>query len=188
MAVVFKDLETHVEEALGNLLEQFQDSAQLKKLLEIYIRQISDLENAFEQLQTERTDIATSVGAQLDGIGSIIGEARQGRDDADYRIALNNRIALNLSTGTREDIITVMLGVLGQSTNVQITEYFPAAFEALIEDAVMIGFDPTQVQTFVSSARPAGVRGIVRFENAGAFRFDVGPGYDVGLYAGAVDA
>lgn len=185
MPIVQKTLEEHVEEAKANLLDQFKQKPNLEKLLEIYVRQIEDAERVAFELKEERF-ITTSVGEQLDGIGQIVGEARQGRTDPEYRVAIATRINLNLSSGRREDIIRMILGVVGATTTVQIIEYFPAAFLAQILDPVNPLFDASQVGLFVKSAKAAGVNGITTFGVAGSYQFDIGPGLDLGLYGGAV--
>lgn len=98
---------THVTEALGNYIEKFKDKPRLLALTTAYIEQIQDLEDAFYQLITDRT-IETAVGTQLDGIGSIVGEDREGRDDSDYRLAIRVRILLNLTDGTIEQVIEIL--------------------------------------------------------------------------------
>lgn len=183
MTIVQKTLEEHVIEALGNFLEDLKGKDDLNKLLEIYIRQVEDAERVAFELFEERV-LDTAVGAQLDGIGRIIGEERQGKDDAEYRIALATRIDLNNSTGIREDILKMILGVLGDSTSVDIDEYYPASFVARVLTSVPDGFDPTQLATLVQGAKSAGVNGQVTYAVAGPFQFDTGLGFDEGKYGG----
>jgi hypothetical protein len=185
MAIVEKDQEQHVTEALANLLEQFRDKTSVERFLDIYIRQVADLERVFFEL-AELRFLDTAEGAQLDGIGQIVGEARQSRADPEYRIALSVRITLNLSQGLREDIIEIILGILGPSTTVEIEEYYPAAFLARILDPIDPAFDETQIGNFVKSAKAAGVNGISTFFVTGPFQFDTGLGWDDGKFGGAI--
>lgn len=106
---------THVAEALGNYIQKFKGKPRLMALTTAYIEQIQDLEDAFYQLITDRT-IETAVGAQLDGIGSIVGEAREGREDEDYRLAIRVRILLNLTNGTIEQVIEILSLATGGKT------------------------------------------------------------------------
>ena len=70
--------------------------------------QIQDLEDSsFEVLLNRWID--TAVGVQLDGVGAIVGEAREGRGDDEYRLAIKARIQINFSEATPEDILTALV-------------------------------------------------------------------------------
>ncbi len=62
-------------------------NSQIGKLFQIITEQFDDLRISGEQLETIR-DIELSVGDNLDQIGVIVKEARKGKNDPDYRIAL----------------------------------------------------------------------------------------------------
>lgn len=64
------------------------------------------LELVLQQLLVERS-IDTAIGAQLDIIGKIVGQPRNGLDDDTYRRYCRARIAANKSDGTVENLITV---------------------------------------------------------------------------------
>lgn len=141
MATVLQKKTTHEAEALDNLIEQFKsghgNQSNLEKLIVTYITQIQELENAWFELIDERT-LDTSVGAQLDGIGRIVGEDRLGRNDDDYRQAIRGRIRLNLSRGTAEDIYAIIFAQLG-SVVAQITEdSYPAHFEVFFPNTIEV--------------------------------------------------
>lgn len=96
-------------------------------LTDIFGTKIQELEEVFRQLLL-RLDIDNAVGAQLDGIGSIVGQAREGNDDDKYKILIKLRIGINVSEGTIEDIITIWKLVTG-GTDVTIREAYPAKIE-----------------------------------------------------------
>jgi hypothetical protein len=173
------------EQAIANLVEQFRQSTKLQQLIAVYVRQLQDLEDSAFSILNE-TNISNAVGAQLDNIGSIIGEGRFGRSDADYRLAIKARIILNISSGQIESIIAILRALLGTVT-VQITEYFPARFIASVITPIVI--DPeglVVIKNAVRSAKPAGVFCEVGFQTANPFTFDIGPGFDLGEYATTV--
>lgn len=182
---------THVVEALENLIDQFKDKPKIAATLTSWLNQIQELELVLSDLLTETT-ITTSIGQHLDNIGAIVGEPRSGRDDDQYRIAISARILLNKSSGTIEDVIGVLLAVEGSGAiTITTTELFPAGFLMEINEPV----DPlvTNVErlaAFISSARPAGVRGFLVYHPVDAFQFDGvdGTGFDEGGYGGAVPA
>ncbi len=156
MSVSDKDL---AEEALERVVEQFKDQPNFEALVEALSAQAQSAHDAV--LGTlNNTVVADSEGAQLDGIGSIVGEERFGRSDEDYRIAILARIRLNLSNGTPEDIIEIVRLVAGD-VSVQLTETPPASFIVDILDALDPDVDPQIVANFIADARPAGVGGFL---------------------------
>lgn len=77
-----------------------------EKLVATLATPFQSLENALMQLLTERS-IDTAVGAQLDIIGKIVGQARGGLDDDTYRRYCRARVATNKATGIINELITV---------------------------------------------------------------------------------
>ena len=144
----------HVDEAIDNLIEQFKNKPKFQGFIRSFVNQVQELEQMFFQLLND-TVLDTAVGVQLDGIGSIVGEERQGRNDDDYRAAIRARILLNLSNGTPEDILGI-LSLLNPSTVIQLTEYFPAALTVYIV-APLTTAEAQQMLSKLLSAKPAGV-------------------------------
>ena len=177
---------THVEEALANRIEQFKDATNVGSMITSYVEQLQELEAALFQILTETT-LDTSVGQQLDNLGAIVGEQRFGRSDDQYRTAIAARIQLNTTEGTLEQMIGLIRAIAGPVT-VQIIETFPAGFIAQILDPVdTIAVDIESVAIFVSSGKPAGVRGLLVYATDTPFQYDTGLGYDEGEYAGATE-
>lgn len=179
--------EDHVQRSLDNRINQFQDSSNLEGLITIYVNEIQDLENAIIQI-LEDTLIDTAVGINLDHIGDIVGEERQTRSDDQYRPAIKTRIKLNLSNGTHENIIELIKAIAGESLSVRIIERYPAAFEALIDDPIIISetnFD--KILLYVKSGKPVSVKGFLVFYTENPFQYDSGLGYDQGHYGGALE-
>ena len=179
MAVSDKDL---LAEALDRIVEQLKNKPNYAALVSAYTAQSSALQAALLQILDD-TSIDNSEGAQLDGLGRIVGEARNGRDDPAYRTALKVRIRVNLSEGTLEEIVAIIVLAIGGGT-VEITEYQPAAFIARVltpidPDVV----SPSQVGELVRQARGAGIGSGTVFHVANPFQYDTGFGYDEGAYA-----
>jgi hypothetical protein len=180
MAVTVKDL---LEEARGRVLEQLRGKISFDALLEIFTTQATELQTALLQILDD-TVIADSEGAQLDGIGRIVGESRFGRSDADYRNALLARILLNKSRGTIEDILGVLLAELDGVFTLQFTEHAPAGYLLYVVEAIdPLVNDPVRIGNVIQQARAAGVKGHVHFHVAGPFQYDAGLGFDDGKYA-----
>lgn len=117
---------THVEDARKRLLFQYWDKENLKSMLDAYFgNQIQDLEDAIWTL-FGRLDLTTASGVQLDGIGRIVGEPREGKDDATYLVHITAKIGVNTSEGDIETVLTIW-GIIVQCCDVQLIEAFPAA-------------------------------------------------------------
>lgn len=170
---------THVAEAQGNIVEQFKGKTNLETLIGIYVAQLQEIENALDQIRTETDDIEVAVGQQLDNIGEIVGEERGGRSDAQYRTALKVRIAINVSSGTVEDLLGVV-SLLQPDLSLELVQSQPAAFVISVLDPIdpdVVDID--QIGTIVGDAKAGGVRGLIEFVTTGGKQFDlVGLGFD----------
>jgi len=153
MAIAYKD--NHATEALANLVSQFQGKTYLAGVLTAFVNQIQELENVCFELLSQRW-LDNAEGAQLDGFGSIVGEAREGRTDDDYRLAIQARILLNLSSGTPEDIIA-LARALTDGSSVLLAQYFPAYFTVEILEPLASAAIAEKIASFIEEASPAGV-------------------------------
>lgn len=104
----------HVAAGLGRLCQQFKDKQNIVDLITIFLQRYNDLEAALWALLVER-GIDVAVGAQLDQIGKIVGQTRDGLVDDDYRRFIRARIAADRSDGVIEDLITVSRLVLNDA-------------------------------------------------------------------------
>lgn len=182
--MALEQITEHVQEALNNLLAQFKGKPKIAGLITSYVNQIQDLEDVFFQLLIDRW-LDNAEGVQLDGFGSIVGQAREGKNDDDYRLAIKAKIQLNLSEGTTEDIIDILRAALGLFT-VEVVEYFPAAFTAELVEPLDPSTNPNVLAVILNSGRSAGVKSVLLFKVADPFQYDTGLGYDEGHYAGAL--
>lgn len=104
---------THNADALNRLLEQYKGKTNLKKVIEIYTKQVQDLEDAFYTFFLLKS-IQDSEGAQLDLIGKVIGQVRKlGESDETYRINLAVKIGINTSEGELEKVISIFKIITG---------------------------------------------------------------------------
>ena len=150
----------HVLQARARLIIQYETKPRVDALLCVYVDQIQLLEDALWQLQTLRT-IDLGEGVQLDGIGEIVGQERQGLSDADYRPLLRARVRANRSSGTVPDLIAVACAALDNPPpgSFKVEPLFPASFEIRITDPTP--FDPEILNDLIQDATMAGVRAIV---------------------------
>lgn len=94
----------HVQQALARLLEQYKRKPNIAAFYTAFIQQIQDEEDAIFALDETRQlyngTTYPAVGAQLDGIGEIVGIDRNGLSDAEYLIFILGKIATNFSDAT----------------------------------------------------------------------------------------
>jgi len=126
------------------------------------------LEDVFEQLFRLRT-LEAAAGVQLDGIGSIVGVARDGLEDPAYRVRIGAQVRINLSTGTPEELLQIARALLPGGIDFHIDELYPAAFELVVDD-VFTGVE-SELARAICLAKPAGVRCFVRTNIANPFEF-----------------
>ena len=161
----------------------------VEKLLLILISQFQDLENALIQLLNYRS-IDTATGVQLDTIGKIVGQERNGLDDETYRRYCRARIAANRSSGTTNELIKVIgLIVYDDTAVITLTQEGTATARLLIDDLPITDALAAIVFNFVNAARAAGVRIVVEWTSSpfvDTFTLNLGPGFNIGHFAGSL--
>lgn len=114
----------HAELAVSRLASQFAGSTKLQSLVRAICEPFNSVEACANELINNRW-IDTAIGAQIDGLGTIVGEGREGRNDDDYREALRFRVFINVSKGTPPDVIRA-LDYITKADDVQYMESWPA--------------------------------------------------------------
>ena len=179
-----------VEEGLDNLIEQFKGLPQIEALITSYLNQLQKIEEDNFDLLTDILDLDVAEGAQLDVIGTIVGEPRSGRNDTDYLVAIRIRILINASGGEIETLNELVDTFFGGTISFELRELFPAAFEVAIidpiNDANAAGIP--RLARLLSEARGGGIGAHVHYAPTGPFTFDIGPGFDQGAYGGVEEA
>lgn len=146
----------HANEGVDLLLEQFHNSPLLQTMVAVLMGQVQDAEGVAWQLLTERS-LDYAVGNQLDGLGLIVGEPRNGRDDDQYRVALRVRIAVNKSNGKPEELLNI-LSLLFGTVDAWLREYYPAAVAIELRNPAVSPNAPDALIRFLRSAKAAGVK------------------------------
>ncbi len=158
------------------------DTNVISDLLSDLLVPFQEVEAVFQQLLTE-CDVNTGVGFQLDVVGASVGCRRRGLTDDVYRRHIRATVSVNKSSGTIDQLIDIArLIVFDDSVDVDFQNTGNAAYVMRLIGAVPedIGLSTA---TFVQRATSAGVRGRVQFGSVPddeIFRFDIGPGFDVG--------
>ncbi len=123
-------IENRSDQAVGHLIQQYKDKVVFEGLTRAVTDQLQLVENMLWDIYEKRW-LPNATGAQLDGLGSIVGEDRQGRNDDDYAIRIRARIAINTSKGTAEDLMKVFK-ILTQATRCRFLPFYPAQCEAYV--------------------------------------------------------
>lgn len=134
------------------LIFYFDQSPIIHSFVTAFLDEITDLDTLTNSLYTERT-IDSAVGVQLDQIGYLVGEYRQGRSDEDFRLGIKLRIAINNSSGTVEDIISVLQLLFSSETEIIVNRVASARL------SVYVGVEaPTlDIRSFLQNIISAGV-------------------------------
>ena len=124
----------HFDRALSLLVSQFRGQkpdgslTNFQKLIKVLVKPFQDIENVKWQLKTERW-LSSSEGVQLDKLGEILGLARlPGESDEEYRERLQFQIFINKSSGTPEEVMSV-LRFFTQATHTNYHDIGIAAFQ-----------------------------------------------------------
>lgn len=171
----------HVRNGLSRLCLQFRSAApfedpanrtNMEKLLAVLLSPFQELEVAFQQLLQLRS-IYVAVGIYLDAIGKLIGQARDGLADEDYRRFLFARIATNRSDGRRRTIIKIAKLVLNDVTGrIVVRTQGPAAYTVQIENSLVTDGLAAILLSFLAEATAAGHRmTLLSSPDAGADQF-----------------
>src|ERR1019366_6223670 len=120
---------TYAAQMVAQLLQQFKGKPKFAALLQSYAAQIQAVENALIQV-IGITDIETVVGVQLDTIGLLINQPRNGQSDDVYRLFLKAKIQVLTSQGTIDQLILIIQSLVDPGLTIKVAE--DGAAEAII--------------------------------------------------------
>lgn len=106
--MIASQIRTHTTDAQSRLLQALQNRPVINGIIKCLVDEIQALENAMYPLNAGRALVGgTASGAQLDGIGQLVGLARSGADDTEYRVLLLGTIAQNNSRADNETLLRI---------------------------------------------------------------------------------
>lgn len=162
---------THIDDALSRLLNQYKNKINFSNLISSLVGSIQTLEDVYFDL-IEKRSIDIAVGIQLDRLGTIVGQEREGRTDEEYRQRIKARILQNVSQGEPEKLIDLVTLLL----NPNLIHIHDAGL-----GGVLVGFDVSvpsnQLVELLSNLQlvvGAGIRVdyIIEFDSVEPFAFD----------------
>lgn len=124
--------------AKSRVVSQYRNAPLFVALMAAIANVVQLAEDAFWDL-ANAVLLDSATGVWLEYLGSIVGEAREGWGDTDYRRFIRARILANRSSGTINEVLTVVaLCYDADITTVFITsaEFYPASMLLLISTVV----------------------------------------------------
>lgn len=158
----------------GRLFDQFKSLPNWQALSDLIASRFQPVEDALQQLATIndigdgiRTDVTgqtIGIGAQLDRIGTIVGQVRAGAVDTDYRYYLRARIATNKSSGDPESIYRVFVAMFGGAAKLVTRRSDVASLTLTILNYPITATVAAIAVSFLRDAKVAGVRAILEYQ------------------------
>ena len=155
--MAFDEITDHVDKAKARLIQQYKQKPRIEGMVEAFTQEKQNLETVAKDLNEKRT-LDNSIGVQLDGIGSIVGEARRsGESDTAYRVRIKARIGINISNGEPERMIETFQVLTGASfVFFSDLAYGSVALSSSVTYATQSEVD--EIIAIMESVAPAGVR------------------------------
>lgn len=195
-------ISTHVATALSRMLYQYRalpttyevplpvtggtvNTCAVGAIIAALVDQLQDIENQLFAVDNGRMYFdgtsQPAEGQQLDGLGDILGIARNGLVDAEYWLFLAAKIAQDNSDGTIEDVL-YLVKTLFQAPFIQMVESYPAEIRFHLTSALLDSSLYLVAQEMVRRSLPAGVLlgGITVTNAASVFMFRDKDGPNVG--------
>lgn len=144
-----------IERIKSLLPQQYKDAPNLNKLLEVIASPFNELKVVFADIKN-LLDIENNSGAQLDLIGEIVVQKRNGLNDADYRKLLRFKIKKNSSKSRVDDIVSI-LKFLTNGTRVVYSDNPPASYTIYTDGQTI----PTNLRVELDKISAAGVSVII---------------------------
>jgi hypothetical protein len=158
-------VDDHSDEATALLLEQFHDLPLIDGMVRSYINRIQELEDQIWQILLA-TDLDVAVGAQLDGLGDIVGEPRRARSNDAYRAAIRVRIMINRCDGKHATMLRILTTYLGIASGAGTVELREPAAAALALNVYTVPESFADLSVIANTIKPAGVNLDARAETS----------------------
>ena len=177
MTVIFPEsyggielIDDYAEEMLENILGIFKEQTRIEAFVRAYANRVTELEGAIFQTMylLSSLDAAADVsygGEWLRRFGVLVGQSREGSNDATWAAFIRARIAANRSSGAGDELIDIVhliydtydLNGTLVPAGVSYAESYPkSAAITLLDDTGDI--DPVAVARLLQDAKPAGTR------------------------------
>lgn len=99
--------DNHASEGAALLTDHYKSKPVITGILKSLMASVQEIEGVLWDVIESHYLATPPVGDQLDQIGTVVGEARNGLDDADYLELVRLKIRVNRSQGLSRDVIDV---------------------------------------------------------------------------------
>ncbi len=175
----------HVADAQDQVWNRFKKCPNLTNLATVTGKRFQILSNDLEDIRAVR-DLDVATGSNLDKLGAIVGQDREGFSDLIYRTLIKAKTAANRSKGTTENLIdTALILRSGVTTDIVYTELFPASVQIDFLNSVETLQHQALIADILFLTKLAGVRLIITFSSSIPFGFFGNPiasGFGVGQF------
>jgi hypothetical protein len=156
----------HVARGKALNIEWFKGKPNWEGLLEVFLEELQEVEDVLWALLTDRW-IDTATDAQLDQVGAILEEPRNGNDDDTYRTLIRVKALLLTSKGEPERIMQIVK-LATDSTLVHTVDEWPAGFRIWFNGTPAPLYDE-KLKRLVARARLGGVKAMLFAGEAPSF-------------------
>lgn len=175
----------HVADAQDQVWNRFKKCPNLTNLATVTGKRFQILSNDLEDIRAVR-DLDVATGANLEELGAIVGQDREGFSDFIYRTLIKAKTAANRSKGTTENLIdTALILRSGVTTDIVYTELFPAAVQIDFLNSLETIQHQALIAELLFLTKLSGVRLVVTFSTPTPFGFDGDPdafGFETGEF------
>lgn len=177
----------HVRESIHQSLDQDKKTLILR-MIRIRAERKQKIEDVLWDIALH-TSLETATGFDLDRIGAIVGEARQGRSDERYRLWVRARALLNRSAGRVDDLLKILRLILPAEATIEYQDIPDRDAEAYFTSSGVSIDSPEQVQAILREAVGAGIQLFFTASETPegdlfAFAGGTGKGFGDGVFAG----
>jgi hypothetical protein len=171
----------HADRAKARLTSLWAGKPNLEALLDVFSAQVQDLEDALWGVYADRA-LATATGAQLDVLGSILGQPRTSANDDEYRAVLLARIAALISDGAVEQLVRVVRLLASTATSIEFMDEPPAGFCIRVHGFIFTAFLAALTARYIKRARGGGIGACLTYEASAGPYFS----HSIGAYVDGV--
>lgn len=164
--MTIEHIEDHVAQAAASMISQYHDKPRMNAVLKAYVAGAQDAEDMlWDVMLSHLLDSAT--GDRLETVGKLVGQARKGSNDDQYRLYIEARIRVNRSNGKPQDIVALMQLLLADYEH-EYRPMFPASVMIEARGLDLVTRDPEVLAELFCSAVAGGVACEFRWSEQGA--------------------
>jgi hypothetical protein len=167
----------HTGIMLARMPSQFRNKPRMRALIQAIGLGVQTLEEeAFDVLISTTLPVAT--GESLNQWGVLVGEARGGLSDEDYRVFIEARILVNKTNGSPDELIEIFRLITAPQISIRYVQFPKATFGIWVfRESPMGDRRVLRVANMMRDAKPGGVEMILVEEITGYFGFNNDPGH-----------